>query len=302
MLVTHKTFLYWLIYITAVVFAAIGATMFGLPQLTLAYDHSHLTVVLVLIYFLAEALSGIQVVSISRESRMVAETLAWLDEFVIVKMRLFNDRVELIGEPGVSETRSHVLVIPNSPFADHLRALWYRTDKYGESSINQRVLIDTLSDRLWDKVATTEFFASRIVWLGILATIVGVIMAFWPFMAAGMTVEMIRANLAGFFGGIAVAFIPTAVSFVFKIALDVNTFILSRGVHETVDRATIASEAHVVPYLERFRLDQGMIDLERANRAGYDSTVEMAHFARIAADLDAQNVNPQAITPYIKGA
>jgi hypothetical protein len=60
-----------------------------------------------------------------------------------------------------------------------------------------------------------------------------------------------RANLGEFFSGIAVAFIPTAVSFVFKIVLDFNSRIISSGVRELIDKIACVSEVQLLPFLEQ---------------------------------------------------
>ena len=94
-----------------------------------------------------------------------------------------------------------------------------------------------------------DFIGSRIVWVGILATILGVIMAFWP-MIDGVALDAMRTNLGQFFGGIAVAFIPTAVSFVCKIMLDFNTRIIASGVRDLIDKIACVSETDVLPFLD----------------------------------------------------
>jgi hypothetical protein len=55
MIITHKTFLCWLIYAVCVVFVAAGLSAFGVPQMALAYDYSQLTLLLFLMYGLAES-------------------------------------------------------------------------------------------------------------------------------------------------------------------------------------------------------------------------------------------------------
>lgn len=281
MLITHKTFLCWLIYITTLVFAVVGATLVGLPQLIVTYDHSHLSLVILAGWLVAEVLTGIQVVAASRLHRQVADVRAWFGEYVLTKMTFPLDVVVLTGEAGVSEKiPNHVYEMANSAYGDHLYALWRRAythpDDTRPGALDQTILLEALADRLHDRVSTTEFLASRIVWLGILATILGVILAFWPFVQVGLTIEAIRGNLQGFFAGVAVAFIPTAVSFVAKIALDTVAEILRRGVDETLDMITVDTESHVIPYLEQ----RGEIDLRQKQYAD-----RLAHIQRASAAI-----------------
>ena len=46
------------------------------------------------------------------------------------------------------------------------------------------------------------------------------------------------------------AFIPTAVSFVFKIVLDFNTRIITSGVRDLIDKIACVSELDVLPFLD----------------------------------------------------
>ncbi len=254
MIFTHKTFLSWLLYITVVAFSALGLTALGLPQLTLAHDHAHLSLVLILMYVLAECLGAAQAIKISREHRRISDLAAWLKGRSLMGLSYQG------GSLRVMDTKTETFDIPPSSFADHIGSLMDRA-RAGKGSLNHQAFLNVLADRLYHKASIVEFVASRIVWVGILATIVGVIWAFWPFMAAGLNIETMKNNLAGFFSGIAVAFMPTAVSFVFKIALDINARILNSGVGEIIDTATIVGEAQLVPFI------RGDADAERTRIA-----------------------------------
>jgi hypothetical protein len=93
---------------------------------------------------------------------------------------------------------------------------------------------DEFSD-FGQRVLTADFFGMVIEKIGILGTIVGVIWVFWPFMTAGVSVESMKEHVSEIFGGIAVAFIPTAVSFCLSILLDVQIRILHIGLLDLWD-------------------------------------------------------------------
>lgn len=120
--------------------------------------------------------------------------------------------------------------------------------------MSERLLLTSLADRTYFKVLIGDFVGSRITWVGILATVVGVIMALWPFVSKiGVDTETLRNNLGPFFQGVAVAFIPTAVSFVFKIALDFNSRILTSGANELLETVTEISEVYVLPVITHLK-------------------------------------------------
>lgn len=243
MVVTHKLFLSWLVYVVVSLFSLAVGIWLGLPQLVLAHDHAHLGLALILMWLLGEALSGVQAVRLSRQHRAAADALSFLEGPDAL------DEIEHRPEGLVLHAGLREHLLPKGTEVEaHARALVH-AHGFGPHGLDQRLLLDVLADRLARTGAIGDFVASRIVWVGILATIIGVILAFWPFMTSGFDPEAIRANLGGFFAGIAVAFIPTAVSFVFKIMLDVNTRLMEGGVADTVDSVAAVSAGHLVPFL-----------------------------------------------------
>jgi hypothetical protein len=244
MSIPHKIFLYWLLYLALIGFAAAVMTLLGLPQLAFEHDKSYLSVALVAMYLLAEVLSGKQAVWVSRQHRNLGDTAAWLEKNRLESITIVADGSVIMGSNGSGWT-----VIPG-PFADLIASLARKSANGPNGRIDQRELLEAFAENLDRRTNIGEFIASRIVWVGILATIVGVIMAFWPFQEAGMSIDSMRANLGEFFSGVAVAFIPTAVSFVFKITLDLNGKIVQDGVSEMIEMATKISSSHIVPRLE----------------------------------------------------
>lgn len=243
-MVVHKSFLYWLIYISCVIIASSSLTFIGITELIIASDYSRLTLVLIAMYFLAEILAGIQAWSVSKQHQALSSTLCFMEKNKLVDLRITGDSVHFCAQ---DET---VHILGPSPYARFVIALKNKAENGPTGPINARVLLDNLADKLYLKTNIGDFVSSRIVWVGIFATIVGVILSFWPFMTSGFDAETIQRLMPDFFAGVAVAFIPTAASFVFKIALDINTRILAAGVSDTLDIATVLTEAHVVPFLE----------------------------------------------------
>lgn len=245
MLVTHKIFLYWLLYAVLVVFSMSIATVFGLPQLIVSNDHSYLSVLLMLLYVAAEAMAAREVFWLSSIHRQVMETSAWLSSNRLIEIRTNGDlSVDLIARDGDRH-------IPDGPFSGLIRSMKDKASNSGRGMIEQDGLMDAFVEQMERRTNIASFLASRIVWIGILATIVGVIMAFWPFQQSGMTIDAMRGNLSLFFSGVAVAFIPTAVSFVFKIFLDFNTKIMDDGISEVIEVANRMGASFIIPHLEK---------------------------------------------------
>jgi hypothetical protein len=243
MLVTHRVFLFWLLYLVIVIFGLSALTYLGLPQTALHHDHSYLTLLLFAMYGTAEVLAGRQAWLVSKENCAADRVINWLSRHKLTGITL--------GRDGEVVLRSHApkrLQVDKSAIGSHFALLCLKAHA-GQRQISQSTLIDVTADRLYSRTMIADFIGARIVWVGILATILGVIMAFWP-MIDGVSIDAMKTNLGAFFGGIAVAFIPTAVSFVCKIILDFNTRIVVSGVRDLLDKIASVSETIVLPFLD----------------------------------------------------
>ena len=238
----HKVFLTWLIYFVIVILVGAGLCYLGIPQIAIMSDHSYLTTVLLGMYAISEILSARQAWKMSSELLIAQQAKEWLKSNNMVSL-VFSDETVLF----LSNTATHT--VKPSETANHFIAL--RDMAANGHKVDQSILLDVLSDRLNSKISFIEFVAGRVVWVGILATILGVILAFWPLLSGDMSVDTIRLKLGGFFSGIAVAFIPTAASFVFKIALDFGTNILNNAADEIVNLVARGSETKILPFLEK---------------------------------------------------
>jgi hypothetical protein len=242
-MLTHRVFLLWLLYLVLVIFGLCVASYLELLQIALHYDRSYLTVLLFALYGIAELAAGRQAWLISRENLITDQAMRWLATHKLQQIIVTFDKVKFLPTLACSQPYD----LPKSSLADHVTLLCIEADA-GQRNIQQTVLLDILADRVYARSMIGDFLAARIVWIGIFATILGVIMAFWP-MIDGITIDAMRTNLGGFFGGIAVAFIPTAVSFACKIILDFNTKIIASGVDRLIDKIASIAETEVLPFL-----------------------------------------------------
>ncbi len=191
MLYTHKTFLSWLLYAVVAVFAYVGLTLFGVTSLVLVHDHTHLALALFGLYAVAEALVAMQAVEISREHRALLDLRGLTRE---VSGYRNPRRTTRHGPDGQSTIQHNVPLV--GVFAEHVRALVTRASG-GDRQKDQRLLVEVMAERMARRAEVGAFLASRIVWVGILATVLGVVLAFWPFLAAGGNIEASRATWAG---------------------------------------------------------------------------------------------------------
>jgi hypothetical protein len=252
MTLTHRIFLLWLLYIVIVIFGWGTALYIGLPQIALHFDHSYLTYLLFGIYFAAEVLSGRQAWRVSKENKIADDVIRWFSRHKLTTTPLMHEDGTVALQSGDAPDMD-IHLVPPSAIADHFSLLCIKANA-GQRKIRQDTIIDVTADRLYERTMIADFLSTRIVWIGIFATILGVIMAFWP-MIDGVSIDAMRANLGMFFGGIAVAFIPTAVSFVFKIVLDFNSKIVESGVRDLIDKIAVVSETDLLPLVDHEELD-----------------------------------------------
>lgn len=239
-MLTHKIFLSWLIYFVTVILVASGLYYLNIIQLAVLSDHSYLTELLIGMYLVCETLSLRQSWKISKEHVLATNVSNWLKKNDITGIQIGdNDNVTLLSN-------GNSYIVKSSEVSRHIISL--RDMAAGRNRVNATILLDVLESNLFKQVSVVEFIAGRVVWIGILATIFGVILAFWPFRHEGL--EGIKLHLTEFFSAIAVAFIPTAASFVFKIALDFGTRIISSGVDEIVTMLARTGETKLLPILE----------------------------------------------------
>lgn len=250
MVFTHKVFLFWLLYFVITVFGWGCLIYLGLPQVALHYDHSYLTYILFGLYISAECLSCRQAWKISKENQIADNAIQWFANNKLKNTALNSDGSITLHPTENILTHDNFLpyTIPKSSIAEHFTLLCTKANA-NQKRIRQDTIIYIIADRIYDKAMIAEFISARIVWIGILATILGVIMAFWP-MIGGVSIDAMKGNLGAFFGGIAVAFIPTAVSFVFKIILDFNSKIIGSGVRDLIDKIACASETDLLPVID----------------------------------------------------
>lgn len=247
---THRTFLFHLLYIVCVIFGLTGLVYVGLPQIALHYDHSYLTYLLFAAYGLAELITMRQAWRISNENRIADAVQNWLNQGhgnQNIGQRLRSASVAHGGQVSLFSGKRDLLQLPPSDICEHLALLLIKANN--GQPVGQDDLLDIAAERIYDRSLVAEFIAGRIVWVGIFATILGVIMAFWP-MIDGVSIDALRGSLGTFFGGIAVAFIPTAVSFLCKILLDCSTRIVAIGVRQLIETIAVVSETDVLPFIQ----------------------------------------------------
>jgi hypothetical protein len=247
----HSLLLKWLIYIVAVT-AIIGTTWItGLLNIGFSLDKSYLTYVITIFYVMAEMYIAYRVVQTSDELVDTHNTGVYLDSIRQPGFSVQNDKVYIVDEDDKTVFRE--LTAPN--LTSHIRNLVKRSQHWSgkKPRLDQRVLIDSLGDQIFEKNSFPYLAIEIILYAGLVGTILGIIMTFYPFMdpAHPLDLTKIQANLPTVFGGVGAAFLPSLFSAVLAVFMTFNNKILLKGSNDLIDNITTISETHVVPVLEK---------------------------------------------------
>ena len=154
-------------------------------------------------------------------------TLFWLAYLVVVVLGLstaaWSGLLALIWIYDVTYLSSIILLA------------WFTTEAIGGvqivrlghqiSLLQQGQPVESVSEsQLWTRHGFVNFMGEIIVAAGIFGTVIGVVVALMPFFAmTSFQLALIQPQLLHMFAGIAVAFFPTALSILIKIALDFHS-------------------------------------------------------------------------------
>jgi hypothetical protein len=246
----HQLFLTWLVYIVSIVTIISAAGVFGLIQLGFRLDKSFLSLAISVFYILSESYLGYLVVKTSKELVYSHDIGKFLDHTPNATFKLENDLVKIEDGNG-----TELKTIKPSFLAEHITNLIQRSQHWSgkKPRLDQRVLLDTLSDRIFEKNSFSYLSKEIVLFSGLVGTIIGIILTFYPFMDPAHPLDLtnIQNNLPAVFGGVGAAFFPSAFSAVYAVFLTFNDKLLTRGSGDLTNLITTISETHVVPVLEK---------------------------------------------------
>ncbi|NJO61074.1 MAG: MotA/TolQ/ExbB proton channel family protein [Richelia sp. RM2_1_2] len=230
-MITHRLFLVWLLYITVVTFLVLVGYDLGYIQMALKSDLTYITYFILLTFILSEMYTAFRIFQVNRE----------IEKAKKVRQHLLTTQSFRLDD------------IPEGILKQHIRNIMNLMQNK-KHDINQRIILDSLGDELnsWNY---GNYLGELEVRLGLLGTVVGLIIAFMPFIEmafAGTTFEssMIQQTVTQLMIGVSAAFFTTAAGLVFGTLLIVSGKIYDAGADNLLDQITIISETIVIPRLE----------------------------------------------------
>ena len=241
----HKLFLRWLVYFVLVVFAVVAGWYFDIIPFILKHDQSYLTYAIAVFYVLTELYLGIQSFRISKELLLVNQGVDILSTQNLSSIE--DDGDTIVIKHGDVEER-----LERSILVNHINNLLRRR---AMNRVDQQALLNLAADQAFARSERGLFMADIITLLGLLGTMVGLIIAFFPFFEGDFDITRGQEILTHLFNGISVAFFTTATAIACSILIRVNAKHLESGLQELIDSITVISETSIIPVIERMSGD-----------------------------------------------
>ena len=185
----------------------------------------------------------------SVELRQASDLSNWLEGRVIKDFKIKN------GVLSILSTCGNMYTVPASYLSEHVKRLYKRSEHWQGNTrrFDQGVLLQNLQEKLFDRNSWGFHAAQMLLMFGLIGTILGIILTFWPFLSTTqvLNITAIQENLSKVFAGVGAALFPSAFSAVYAVLSMFNDKMLNSGTVELSDQITNISETYVVPTVEK---------------------------------------------------
>jgi hypothetical protein len=224
----------WMIFAGLCVFAGVLLWDYGLIQLMLASDRTHISAIIGLLYVASSLHCLWRTVAIAREEdagRAVA--------LILVR-------------PDVVWWAPSQQALPPGLIADHIRNLAIKAATQESGPLDQTLLLRSLVDQLRGSNAFGAFASDTLMKLGLLGTIIGFIIMLAPIAGIDATDRAImKSSMSLMSDGMAIAMYTTLAGLVGSILLKIQYYMLDAATARVFSQAVTLTETRVVPALER---------------------------------------------------
>ena len=217
---THGLFLKWLLETTIIGFGFLSAYYYGFLQIVISGDPTKITLLILSIYAMMAAYCGVRTYLISHELKELERAK---EVFKASSGRLMGSRIA----------------------AEHAQ------DIIATGKDDQTILLQCQANNLHDKHEIIWHVASALVKVGLFGTLIGFIIALWPFFTLEQfTFEAVRDLLGNISGGIGVALYTTLAGVTTSVLLELQAHFLEMGTNRLLTRLAHFTEVEVIPHLK----------------------------------------------------
>jgi len=214
-------FLTWLLYAVIIAFASVTGYQLGYFQVAITSDPTYITVAIFIAYLVSESFVAWNIWKVDKEIE-------------ITNIILKQDDVTIENIPdGILKT-----------YVANLKA---------KKGTDQAILLEALGDDIYAK-NYGAFMGDLVVRLGLLGTIIGLIMAFLPFIeqsfaGGAFAPEQIQSIITSLFIGISAAFFTTAAGIICGTFLTISGRIYEAGADKLLSNVAVIMETKIIPKL-----------------------------------------------------
>jgi hypothetical protein len=224
-----------------VVFAAV-LWYFGLIQLMLETDRTHISTLIIVVFVLTAIHCLYQTVVVSRELNATRKGTALLAEEGLGGVRLEGSRAYL---PSGAE-------LPPGILTSHIVRLVVKGRNSKGGKVDQTLLLRALADQLKAREKLGWFVSEALLRLALLGTAIGFILMLIPMTeVSSFDSETLRVALTGMTSGMAIALNVTVTGIAGALALKVEYYLLDSAISTLFTMITEVTEVEVIPTLER---------------------------------------------------
>jgi hypothetical protein len=233
--------LHWLIFTGASLFAFVLLWRFGLLREMVIADRTHISSIIILLYFATSLHCLWRTIIVSREGD-AARRAAQLVMRGGTRMSLVGGNVE-VESAGV---------LPPGLVTGHIRDLVVKAERQGGTRPDQTLLLRTLAARLRGSNAFGAFASDALMKLGLVGTIIGFIMMLAPI--AGLDTGdrgSIKSSMNLMSDGMAVAMYTTLAGLSASILVTIQYYMLEQATTKLFAFAVGLVDVYVVSFPER---------------------------------------------------
>jgi hypothetical protein len=225
-----------------IAFGLVVLWYFGLLQLVLSTDHTHIAVLIFAIFCLTGLHCLYQTVVISRELVRARKVRAVVVAESGTGLRVDDGQVSTgngtVLEPGI--------------FTNHIINIIHKRRLQAERHVDQTLLLRSLADKLRSREKLGLFVSEALLRLALLGTAIGFILMLIPIAAlTSFESDTLRGALGGMTGGMAVALNVTVAGIASALLLKLEYYLLDNSIGELFEMITETTEIHVVSALEQ---------------------------------------------------
>lgn len=217
---THGLFLKWVLEATIIVFGFLSTYYYGLIQIIVSGDPTKITLLIFSIYAIVAVYCGVRTYLISNELKRLEES-----------KNLFRTSNGSLMGTGILSEHAYDIIATNKN--------------------DQTMLLQCRANELHDKHEIIWHIAGALVKIGLFGTLIGFIIALWPFFTLEQFTFTAVRNLLGFIsGGIGVALYTTLAGITTSVLLELQAHGLEMGTNRLLTRLAHFTEVEVIPNLK----------------------------------------------------